>query len=58
MINLFMLKEAIHSTALSCGCGTCTACRAAAGDKQAWSRMVDLLAADRATPPDAKESSA
>lgn len=27
-----MVMEAIHSTALSCRCGTCKACRASAGD--------------------------
>ena len=38
----FLLMEAIHSTALSCGCGTCLACRASAGDRDA---MVEVLAA-------------
>lgn len=43
MFNPFMLKEAIHSTALSCGCGKCVACRAADGDEEAWMRLSGLL---------------
>ena len=35
----FLVMEAIHSTALSCGCGKCTACRASAGDQDALAEV-------------------
>lgn len=40
MLHLFMLMEAIHSTALSCGCGDCDACKASAGDEAALARVI------------------
>jgi len=40
MIELFMLKEAVYSTAMehpnTCDC---TTCRAASGDKDAWNEI-------------------
>ena len=47
MLQGLLLMEAIHSTALSCGCGSCTACRASAGDEAALASV--FLAVSEAT---------
>lgn len=52
MLHMMMLREAVASTALSCGCGTCVACRAANGDADAWADVLtaasDIADAERA----------
>lgn len=49
MIGALMVMEAIHSTALSCGCGRCLACRASAGDMQAIAEVF-VAVHDAANP--------
>jgi hypothetical protein len=40
MFSSLLLTEAIHSTALSCGCGECVVCLAADGDEDAWAEIA------------------
>jgi hypothetical protein len=47
MLRGMMIMEAVHSTALSCGCGRCTACRASAGDQDAIAEVYDAVAEDQ-----------
>lgn len=48
MFRGMFVMEAIHSTALSCGCGKCIACRASAGDQDAIAQVFIAVADDQA----------
>lgn len=43
MLNMMILMEAIASSAMSCGCGTCVTCRAAHGDQEAIAQVMAAI---------------